>query len=420
MARLRSAVVVALAVVLGAAAAAPPGSGDRIFGLTRVHQVAVSVPAAEWAALQTSSARGGTGTNGSDYTDSNGRLIHTGGGFRGYFPWAHADLMLDGIAFRNIGLRYKGNFSFSASSASAPLRANFKAKLDLFGGKDDWDGLETLNFHAGVVDTTLMREAVAYHVFRAAGIPAPRTAYAELTFSVPGTYQAVSGGLYAVIENVNKQFLKNVLPPGTGLLLKPEGLRGGIQYYGDSWSSYIGPYRPDRDATPREQQRVMEFARLVSQPDVSVFRSKIGSILDVENFLRYLAVNAFLGNWDSYINGSHNFYLYVDPNDDKIRFLPWDEDLSLGARANQTLDISRPLRNENPLIYWLLDDPAVVARYRAILAELSTTAFAREPLFDVLTALEKTTGRSASVLRDFIDGRVRAVEAAIVTKPQPR
>jgi spore coat protein H len=218
---------------------------------------------------------------------------------------------------------------------------------------------------------------------------------------VPGTYQAVSGGLYAVIENVNKQFLKNVLPPGTGLLLKPEGLRGGVQYYGDSWSSYIGTYRPDRDATPREQQRVIEFARLVSQPDVAVFRSKIGSILDVENFLRYLAVNAFLGNWDSYIN------------DDKIRFLPWDEDLSLGARANQTLEISRPLRNENPLIYWLLDDPAVAARYRSILAELSTSAFSREALFDVLTALEKATGRSAGTLRDFIESRVRAVEVVV-------
>src|SRR5689334_11779019 len=105
MTRIASAVVVTLALVSGAVNAAPPGSGDRIFGLTRVHQVAVTVPAAEWAALQTSSARGGTGANGSDYTDSSGRLIHTGGGFRGYFPWAHADLVLGGVPFRNIGLR---------------------------------------------------------------------------------------------------------------------------------------------------------------------------------------------------------------------------------------------------------------------------------------------------------------------------
>src|SRR5262245_45787783 len=100
MARFRNAGLIALAVVLGAAAAAAPGSGDRIFGLTRVHQIAVTVPAAEWAALQTSNARGGSGANGSDYTDSSGRLIHTGGGFRGYFPWAHADLVLGGVPFR--------------------------------------------------------------------------------------------------------------------------------------------------------------------------------------------------------------------------------------------------------------------------------------------------------------------------------
>src|SRR5690349_15064826 len=193
MPRLRPALVLGVALIMGAVTAAAPGSGDAIFGMTRVHQITVSVPAAEWAVLQTSSARGGSGLGGEDYTDSSGRLIHTGGGFRGYFPWAHADLTLSGVAFRNIGLRYKGNLSFSASSAAAPLRANFKAKLDLFGGKDDWDGLETLNFHAGVVDTTLMREAVAYHVFRAAGVPAPRTAYANLTFTVPGTYEAQAG-----------------------------------------------------------------------------------------------------------------------------------------------------------------------------------------------------------------------------------
>ena len=418
MRRLRPALVVTLGLLTGVVTAAAPGSGDRIFGLSRIHQVSVSMAAAEWAALQTSSARGGTGQNGSDYTDQTGRLIHTGGGFRGYFPWAHADLVLGGVPFRNIGLRYKGNLSFSASSAAAPLRANFKAKLDLFGGKTDWDGLETLNFHAGVVDTTLMREAIAYHVFRAAGVPAPRTAFAEMTFTVPGTYEATPGGLYAVIENVNKQFLKNVLPPGTGLLLKPEGLRGGVGSQGDSWATYAAMYRPDRDATPYEQQRIIEFARLVSQPDSALFRARIGTYLDVDNFLRYLAVNAFLGNWDSYINGSHNFYLYLDPNDDKIRFLPWDEDLSLGGRGNAAIDIARPIRNDNPLIYWLFDDPAITLRYRTLLAELSTSAFSREALFETLGILEKTTGRSASPLRDFIDGRVRALEAVVGTRAQ--
>src|SRR4029079_10456930 len=106
----------------------------------------------------------------------------------------------------DVGVRYTGNLSFSASSAAAPLHANFKVKLDLFDKKADWDGVETLNFHAGVVDTSLVREAFAFAVFRAAGVPASRTAYAKISFTVPGKYEREPGGLYAVIENVNKQF----------------------------------------------------------------------------------------------------------------------------------------------------------------------------------------------------------------------
>ena len=42
--------------------------------------------------------------------------------------------------------------------------------------------------------------------------------------------------------------------------MKPEGLRGGIQFKGDSWASGYSPaMRPDRDATPREQQRVIDL-----------------------------------------------------------------------------------------------------------------------------------------------------------------
>src|SRR5258708_15579678 len=113
-----------------------------------------------------------------------------------------------------------------SSSGANPLCANLKLKTDFFGGKTSWNGVETLNFHAGVLDSSLMREALAFALFRAARVPSSRTAYAEISFNVPGLYTSASGGIYVVIENVNKQFLRQALPPGNGLLMKPEGLRG--------------------------------------------------------------------------------------------------------------------------------------------------------------------------------------------------
>jgi len=286
------------------------------------------------------------------------------------------------------------------SNASVPLRANFKVKTDLFGGKPDWHGLETLNFHAGVLDPSLMREAMAFAIFRAAGLPASRTAYAEMRFTVPQVYNDTSGGIYTLIENVNKQFLKNALPPGTGLLMKPEGTRGGIQSFGNKWSDYLSRLRPEREATPKEQQRVMEFASLISQGDAALFRSKIGTYLDVDQFLRFLAVNIFITNWDSYLTGNHNYYLYLDPKDDKFRFIPWDADLSMTPRGNY--DLMRPNIANNPLIYWLLDDPAVAQRYREIVKELAATVFSASSLNKLMAEVEHVIPNRDPATKNFL------------------
>jgi len=414
-----------MAALLPAAAAEQVGPfpGDQIFQTTKVHKIHITIPADEWSVLQTSTARGGNASGtvgGSQYRDALGRLIHVGSGFAGYFPWARADVRIEdggpGLEFKDAGLRYKGNLTFSSSSAAAPLFANFKLKFDVHGGKGKWDGEKTFNLHPGVVDTSKMREVIAYAVFRAAGVPAPRTTYAEVFFTVPGKFPSTSGGLFTIVEDVNKTFLERVLPSGDGLLMKPEGLRGGVRSLGDTWNQYVPILRPDRDATLQEQRRVMEFSQLISQTNVSVFRARIGEFLDVDLFLRFIAVHAFIVNTDSYLRGGHNFYLYLDPTDNKFRFLPWDQDLSMGSRGRaggQTFDIMNPASTDQPLIYWLLDDPAVAARYKVIVQEIATKVFTSGELMKLVDTLEGIgSGRGPSP-RAFLETRIAHVRDLI-------
>jgi hypothetical protein len=99
----------------------------------------------------------------------------------------------------------------------------------------------------------------------------------------------------------------------------------------------------------------------------------------VDEFLRFIAVNAFIVNTDSYLRGGHNFYLYLDPADDKFRFFRGTRIWRWAGRRRgrvqrQLLQLGprhpRPAGTDQPLIYWLLDEPAVYARYTAILREL--------------------------------------------------
>lgn len=318
-----------LAGVIGLGAAeAPAAAGtDKVFDLTRVHRVVLTLPVAEWDVLQretivernSGAGRGPAGEE-SDFVRADGRTVHIGGGFGGVFPWVRAGVRVDGLALEDAGLRYKGNSSYNASLGT--LHRNLKLKTDLFGGKADWEGHATLNLNAGVLDPSRVRESFSYAVFRAAGVPAPRTALAEVSVSVPGRYTDENLGVYTLVENVGGKFLKRVLPPGTGLLLKPEGARVGIPYLGTAWSAYVNIYRPERTPTPAEQARVIEFARLVNFATAVEFKARIASFLDVDAFLRFVAVNALLVNHDSFLRGSHNFYLYLDAPDGRFRFIP--------------------------------------------------------------------------------------------------
>ena len=121
----------------------------------------------------------------------------------------------------------------------------------------------------------------------------------------------------------------------------------------------------------------------------------------------------FLANWDSYLNGLHNYYVYLDPKDDKFRLIPWDLDLSLGSRGMSpgSFNMMRPAGQNQPLIYWLLDDPAIADQYRVIVKELATTVFTRSECEKILDRLENVSTRHDQALRSFLDSRYAYIES---------
>src|SRR5437868_14872695 len=283
-----------------------------------------------------------------------------------------------------------------ASSRSA--KRSLKVELDHFDeNAAKFHGIRKLNLNCGAMDPTKGREAIAFAALRAAGVPAPRTAYAEVTLTVPGKFDREYLGLYTVIEQVDKTFLKDRFGNGKGLLMKPERLRG-IEYLGENWDAYKARYQPKHDATPAEAKRVIEFAKLVAQGSDEQFAKEIGSYLDVDEFLRFLAATAMLSNLDSVLTMGHNFYIYLNPATNKLVFLPWDMDLSLAGfpmagSPDQQLDLSlnHPYVGQNRLIDRLLAVKSVNEKYQKVLKDLAATAFSKEKLLADVDTIEKAT-----------------------------
>jgi spore coat protein CotH/Ca2+-binding EF-hand superfamily protein len=400
--------------------AAKKAADKDVFGVTKVHAFHLEVAAKEWAKMQPKGGGmpfgpgggrpGGPGGPGGPPAKPADKSAdsHRGGGFGMEFPWAHGAFTALGKTVANVGVRYKGNASYMASSRG--LKRNLKIEFDHYDTELRLLGLKTLNLNAGAMDPTRAREALSFAVFKAAGVPAPRTAYAEVTLTVPGKYDRELLGLYTVVEQVDRTFLKDRFQNGKGLLMKPERLRS-LEYLGDDWNRYKAQYQPKHDPSEKEARRLIEFVRLVNRAGDEQFRKEIGSYLDVEEFLRFIAVNALLANLDSFFSMGHNFYIYLNPQTNKFVFIPWDMDLSLagfpmmgGPDQQMDLSLTHPHVGDNKLIDRLLATKAVGERYQEVLKELAATCFTKERLLADIDAIEAATKEARA-------REARAVEA---------
>ncbi|HYV28273.1 MAG TPA: CotH kinase family protein, partial [Candidatus Eisenbacteria bacterium] len=152
-------------------------------------------------------------------------------------------------------------------------------------------------------------------------------------------------------------------------------------------------YKPHRDASPEESKLLLALARLIEKADAAEFRQKIGDYLDLDKFLRYLAVTAMLVNLDSPLAMPQNFFIYLPAKSKKAVFLPWDLDLTfaawpMGGSPEQQMNLSllHPHAGEHKLIERLLADEEVRARYLKIIKDLSATSFTESEL---LTRIDK-------------------------------
>lgn len=340
--------------------------GSAFFGVDRSWRIEVTVSPENWAAMEPAAPSRGGGPGG-------GRP----GAFDIDFPEVKADVEIDGKKLADIGLRFKGNSSFMMARNS--LKRSLKVDFNQFVKGQHFLGLSKLNLNNNAMDPTQMREALAYEVFRKAGVPAPRTAFARVYLSVPGRVQHQYLGAYTVVEQVDKPFLRRHFP-GEGALFKPEA--NGVPYLGEDWAAYEQTYLPKTTVSEAAKQRLIGFTKLVNQADAATFAREIGSYLDVDEFLNYLACNVALSNQDSPLAMPHNYYLYLDEKSGRIAWLPWDMNEAFGgfgagtpADKQAELSIKHPHTGNHALIDRLFAQPAAYAAYKKHLQDLLAGPF---------------------------------------------
>jgi len=234
-------------------------------------------------------------------------------------------------------------------------------KFNIKAADDDHGlvGMHRLNLKAMYNDPSNMREALAWRLFKRIGIPAARLTYTKLAFD------AVYRGLFSLIEEVDKRFLKDHFgknhqgnlykaycgDKGCATLehLSKDGDDSGRQYFTPGKSDLTYRLKTNQDdSTANTYDDLAAFIRIINGVQLpggaekfatDSFRESVDRIFNACAFLRWAAANVLLGSWDNYFATPSNYYLYNSglngaENDfmasPYFTFIPWDYDNCLG------------------------------------------------------------------------------------------
>ncbi len=231
------------------------------------------------------------------------------------FHYVHAGVTIENQSFGDIAVRYKGNGTYLEGNG----KYSFKLDLNEYVKGQTIEGLTKLNLHSNVTDPSWMNEPLAYRLYRDAGVPAPRTAYARVYLTIAGEKRFA--GLYTIVENVDSHFLERNFNDKGGALFKPVSTNL-FRYLGETWADYEQTYDSKESLTIAQKKRLMDFTKLVTQASDAEFASALGGFVDLEEFSRYLAVMTFVSDMDGMFGPGQNFYLYLNPQTQKFSFIP--------------------------------------------------------------------------------------------------
>jgi hypothetical protein len=325
------------------------------------------------------------------------------------FNWTPADFEFGSVAFTNVAVRIKGNGTYLGSLYGE--KRPFKVDLNKFTKGQKLGETDELTFNNLVNDHSCLSDALAYELFRDAGVPASRTAFAYLSLSVDGKWDRKPLGLYVTVEAVDKDFALERFGSERTPVFKPVTYEL-FKHLGDDWPAYEVIYDLKTKATVEQRRRLIEFAWLMTYASDEEFAQRVGEFLDLEKFARYLACEVLLSNYDSFLSNGQNFYLYLDPGSNKFGFIPWDLDLSWGGffllgtrRERERASIWHPWVGQNRFLERVVAVEAFRKLYRAQLEDLLARLFVPGRLCQRVDELAKVVRSPIAAESDFRLGK---------------
>ena len=279
-------------VVETSTAAAPTPTDEWIFKIDRIHTIEIELPHDSWNAL-----------NADPFT---------------YVP---GSFTLDGERVDEVGLRIRGKVgSFRTLAGKPKLKIDFNRILD----DQRFYGLKSLSLNSSVADCSYLKEVVAARVYTDAGVASSRTSFARVTLN------GADYGLYVIVETQDDRFLDRYMSDPSGNLYD-----GKYVWYGGSSYTLLDFAEGNDTLYQLEEGEDVAHADVIAVSEAlaafrgtDAFYAELGALIDWESTHRVWTAAQWLGQNDGYCLNKNNYRAYFHPEDGRLRFIPWDNDLT--------------------------------------------------------------------------------------------
>jgi len=367
----------ALALPLSALAGAPPlaapattFTADDLFDQSVVRDIRLTMKASDWDALV------------EHFLEDT------------YYP---ADMQWQGEVVAMVGIRSRG--SGSRNPYKPGLKVDFGRYLD-----KKFLGMKSLVLANAIQDPSMLKQRAAMLFFAKMGVPAPRVTHVRVYIN--DEYL----GLYMLIEPIDKTFLARIYgtdeegkAQNTGFLYEYAWKDAyGFDYLGSDLQIYAELFEPkthETDAPSLLYGPLESFFRSFNEVPDAEFERVVGEQLDLVKFVRFIAVENFLADRDSFLGywGPNNFYFYRFASARPAELITWDKDLAFWA---YDYDIYQGAR-ENVLASRVLSIPGFHRLYVETLLACAAAAAAPVSVSEESTAgwLEAEVQKEVSQIR---------------------
>ena len=310
----------------------------------------------------------------------------------------------------DVGIRYKGNSSLNNQNNKHPFRLEF----DHFDNENpmiqdqSFYGFKQLSFGNNFKDLSFLHEKIASDVYREFGIPCARTSFYRIY--IDHGDGPIYFGLFTMVEVVFDTMLEDQFGNNSGNCYKPDGEGARLNNINQVNSTFF----VNKTNSSASLDDIEELVNTLTSPNrtsnPTQWRSDLENIFNVDHFLKWLAANTTMKNWDTYGQMTHNYYLYNDPSTNLLTWIPWDNNETFsdgpggggpggpggpGGGGPQPLNFDFSNLNNNPmsngivawpLIRYLYDDPNYKAIYDNYIDLFISTAFEPSKMTAQVTA----------------------------------